>query len=65
MSKQDLQCASPDDVLTQGTLCPYSHTAATCANLLTLEPALWTFVSHTGVEPTHNAAERALRHPVI
>jgi transposase len=26
---------------------------------------LWTFVDHEGVEPTNNAAERALRHAVI
>jgi transposase len=29
-----------------------------------LEPALWTFVRVEGVEPTNNAAERALRHAV-
>lgn len=26
---------------------------------------LWTFVEHEGIEPTNNAAERALRHAVI
>jgi transposase len=34
-------------------------------NLLTVWPALWTFVTHPGVEPTNNPAERALRNPVI
>ncbi len=34
-------------------------------NLLKLWPALWTFVSVDGVEPTNNAAERSLRGPVI
>jgi transposase len=34
-------------------------------NLLKLWPALWTFVTVPGVEPTNNAAERALRGPVI
>jgi len=34
-------------------------------NLLKLWPALWTFVTVTGVEPTNNAAERSLRGPVI
>jgi transposase len=29
-----------------------------------VEPALWTFVRVEGVEPTNNAAERALRHAV-
>jgi transposase len=34
-------------------------------NLLKVWPALWTFVSIDGIEPTNNAAERALRAPVI
>ena len=34
-------------------------------NLLAIEPALWTFVSRPDVEPTNNAAERALRPGVI
>ena len=34
-------------------------------NLLKVWPALWTFVSIDGVEPTNNPAERALRAPVI
>jgi transposase len=34
-------------------------------NLLKIWPALWTFVSVEGVQPTNNAAERALRGPVI
>ncbi len=42
-----------------------AQTAATCANLLAIEPALWTFVRTPGVEPTNNAAERALRHGVL
>ena len=33
--------------------------------LLKIWPALWTFVAVDGVEPTNNAAERALRGPVI
>jgi transposase len=35
------------------------------ANLLKLWPALWTFITVPGVTPTNNAAERALRGPVI
>ncbi len=42
--------------------CP--KTAATCRGLLQVEPALWTFVRVAGLEPTNNAAERALRHAV-
>lgn len=42
-----------------------ASTAATCANLLDLGPALWTFARREGVEPTNNEAERALRHGVL
>jgi transposase len=34
-------------------------------NPLKIWAALWTFVTTPGVEPTNNAAERALRGPVI
>jgi transposase len=34
-------------------------------NLLKLWPALWTFATRTGVEPTNNHAERSLRGAVI
>ena len=37
----------------------------TCRNLLKLEVALWLFVREEGVEPTNNAAERAIRPAVI
>lgn len=39
--------------------------AGRCGDILALEPALWTFVHTEGVEPTNNAAERALRHAVL
>ena len=42
-----------------------AQTAATCSNLLEVEPAMWTFARKPGVEPTNNAAERALRHGVL
>jgi len=42
-----------------------STTRKTCANILKLEPALWTFVDHEGIEPTNNAAERPLRRGVL
>jgi transposase len=38
---------------------------ALCRDLATLWPALWTWVHQEGVEPTNNAAERALRKPVL
>ncbi len=34
-------------------------------NLLKIWPALWTFATVNGVEPINDAAERALRGPVI
>lgn len=40
-------------------------TAGTCRQILTLREALWTFVRVEGVEPTNNAAERALRPGVL
>jgi len=50
--------------LEAGTHCACPKTAATCRELLAVEPALWTFVGVEGIEPTNNAAERALRHAV-
>lgn len=42
-----------------------SRTANTCANLMKIWPALWTFLHNPLVPPTNNAAERALRDYVI
>jgi transposase len=44
---------------------PLAKTVRTCAQILKLESALWTFVEIPGVEPTNNAAERGLRPMVI
>lgn len=44
---------------------PLAKTVRTCEQLLKIEPALWTFVTVPGVEPTNNAAEQALRQAVI
>ncbi len=52
-------------LLRQGGACACAKTAATCRGLLALEPALWTFAYHDGVEPTNNTAERALRPAVL
>jgi transposase len=52
-------------LLRTGLACPHPKTARLCANLLQLEPALWTFVTLPGVEPTNNAAERAVRRAVL
>jgi transposase len=51
--------------LESGARCACPKTAATCAELLRLWDCLWTFTRVAGVEPTNNAAERALRHAVI
>jgi transposase len=51
--------------LEAGAACGCAKTAGTCQEILLVEPALWTFVRAEGVEPTNNAAERALRHAVL
>jgi transposase len=52
-------------VLERGTACGCAKTEVVCTNLLALEPALWTFARVEGVEPTNNAAERAVRPAVL
>jgi len=52
-------------LLQLGTFVDHTKTAKTCANILAWEPALWSFVTQEGVEPTNNAAERALRRGVL
>ncbi|MBB4843089.1 transposase [Paucibacter oligotrophus] len=53
-------------LLVQGSgLTQCTRTANTCANLLTLWPALWTFIDNPAVPPTNNAAEQALRALVL
>ena len=44
---------------------PLAKTVRTCRNLLKLEFSFWLFVREEGVEPTNNAAERAIRPAVI
>ena len=53
------------DALERGTACGCAKTEVVCTNLLALEPALWTFARVEGVEPTNNAAERAVRPAVL
>lgn len=48
-----------------GVMQTCAKTSRTCAKLLDVEPAMWTFIHHEGVEPTNNRAERAVRHAVI
>jgi transposase len=51
-------------LLGRGTRCGCATMAGVCRELLAVEPALYTFAAVEGVEPTNNAAERALRHAV-
>jgi transposase len=51
--------------LERGVVCACPKTATTCGELLRLWECLWAFTRVEGVEPTNNAAERALRHAVI
>ncbi|WP_375453043.1 transposase [uncultured Nostoc sp.] len=44
---------------------PLAKTVRSCRQILKVEPALWLFVTVEGVEPTNNAAERAIRPAVI
>jgi hypothetical protein len=44
---------------------PLAQTVRTCRQLLKVEPAMWLFVTTEDVEPTNNAAERAIRPAVI
>jgi transposase len=42
-----------------------TRTANTCANIVKLWPALWSFTSQAALAPTNNAAEQALRSLVL
>ena len=44
---------------------PLAKTVRTCWQLLKVESALWLFVTVEGLEPTNNAAERAIRQAVL
>lgn len=44
---------------------PLAKTVRTCRQLLSVEPAMWLFITTIGVEPTNNAAERAIRPAVL
>jgi transposase len=52
-------------LLETGQTCGMPKTAGVCREILKMRQALWTFVRHEGVEPTNNAAERAIRPGVL
>jgi transposase len=56
---------SMNKVLVEGWFGNDPKVAKFCKNLLELEPALWTFVTTEGVEPTNNFMERLLRRAVL
>ena len=51
-------------LLERGVASACAKTAGTCREVLAVEESLWTFTRRPGVEPTNNAAERAVRHAV-
>jgi len=71
LSRSDFQVARQPlqtqvgDRLRHGAQLSNEKTGRTCANILKLEVALWTFVWVEGLEPTDNGAERALRRAVL
>lgn len=71
LSRRQFQKAMPPvraavrRVLTAGRKCRCGPTAGTCKELLDHEEWLWTFVTHEGVAPTNNEAERAERQGVL
>jgi transposase len=53
------------ELLEAGSRLGQVKTRRACQNILKVEKSLWTFVRVEGVEPTNNAAERALRRAVL
>ncbi len=51
--------------LKAGQTCGIAKTEGVCREVLKLYDALWTFVRVEGIEPTNNAAERAIRPGVL
>ena len=52
-------------LLDAGSRCGVPKTEGVCRDILKRRQALWTFVPLEGVEPTNNAAERAIRPGVL
>ncbi len=64
------QCLRPlksnlRNVLERGVALDMEKVSVFCQNLLDLEPALWNFAKHEGIEPTNNHAERMIRPAVL
>ena len=56
--------AGVEGLLREGTRCGHEKTERSCNRLVKEAKYLWTFVDVEGVEPTNNAAERAVRPAV-
>jgi transposase len=54
-----------EKLLNVGSRSEHRKTGRTCQRIMRVEKCLWTFVRVEGVEPTNNAAERALRRAVL
>jgi transposase len=52
-------------LLEEGTALPSKKVSGMCREMLKLQAALFTFIDIEGVEPTNNAAERAVRFAVL
>jgi transposase len=52
-------------LLEEGSRCGTTAMEGKCREMLKVFPAFWTFVRVEGIEPTNNAAERALRPLVL
>lgn len=52
-------------LLTQAATAELAGVSGSCADILAHKLALWTFIDHSGVEPTNNHAERELRGFVL
>ncbi len=52
-------------VLERAAAADIARVSGSCADILAHRDALWTFVTHVGVEPTNNHAERELRAFVL
>jgi transposase len=53
------------DLLEVGRRCGHPKTAGTCKDILKKETSLWTYLRDPAIEPTNNAAERAVRPAVL
>ena len=56
--------AGVEGLLREGTRCGHEKTERSCKRFVKEAKYLWTFVDVEGVEPTNNAAERAV-HPAV